>query len=260
MTTRRVRDHGRRARILHNEAIVSVLPLPDQKPAYVNRMFSAIAGRYDLLNRLMTFGLDQGWRRFAVARVTPQMWIGQRRALDVATGTGDFLPILRRAMPEAVVVGADFCLPMMQAGMSKLDAAGDPAGYVGGDALHLPFPDDTFDVITTGFGVRNVADLVGALREMQRVTKPGGKIACLEVARPESAIVRLGHSIYFTRIVPLLGWLIGGNAEAYTYLPQSAQRFPPPDHLRDLFKAAGWRHVRYTLLGLGAVAVHIAEK
>lgn len=223
-------------------------------------MFTAIAGRYDVLNRLMTFGLDQGWRRYAVARVVPSMWSGTRSALDVATGTGDFLPILHAAMPEALVVGADFCLPMMQAGLAKLDATQQRGAYVTGDALCLPFPDNSFDVITTGFAMRNVADLVGALREMYRVAKPGGRIACLEVARPEQALVRLGHRIYFTRIVPLIGAIVGGNGEAYTYLPQSAENFPPPEHLRDLFKAAGWRHVRYTLLGLGAVAVHIAEK
>lgn len=223
-------------------------------------MFTAIAGRYDVLNRLMTFGLDQGWRRYAVARVVPSMWSGTRSALDVATGTGDFLPILHAAMPEALVVGADFCLPMMQAGLAKLDATQQRGAYVTGDALCLPFPDNSFDVITTGFAMRNVADLVSALREMYRVAKPGGRIACLEVARPEQALVRLGHRIYFTRIVPLIGAIVGGNGEAYTYLPQSAENFPPPEHLRDLFKAAGWRHVRYTLLGLGAVAVHIAEK
>lgn len=239
---------------------MSVLPPIDQKPAYVNRMFSAIAARYDLLNRLMTFGLDQGWRRFAVRYVAAAPCTGDRRALDVATGTGDFLPILRAAMPDALVLGADFCLPMMQAGVSKLDAAGDRSGYIGGDALKLPFPDDSFDAITTGFGMRNVVDIEAALREMHRVAKPGGRIACLEVAQPRSALIRWGHRFYFTRVVPIIGALVGGNREAYTYLPQSAQQFPPPEHLRDLFEAAGWRQVRYTLLGFGAVAVHVAEK
>lgn len=239
---------------------MSVLPTPDQKPAYVNRMFSAIAARYDLLNRLMTFGLDQGWRRFAVNYVAAERRAESQRALDVATGTGDFLPLLHHAMPGALVVGADFCLPMMQAGIGKLDATGDRGAYVGGDALKLPFPDNSFDAITTGFGMRNVADLLGALREMHRVARPGGRMACLEVARPRNALVRLGHRLYFTRVVPLIGALVGGNIEAYTYLPQSADAFLPPDHLRDLLKAAGWRHVRYRLLGLGAVAVHVAEK
>ncbi len=238
---------------------MSVLPPPAQKPDYVNRMFSAIAARYDLLNRVMTFGLDQGWRRFAVRYVAAAA-SGTRRALDVATGTGDFLPLLHKAMPNAHVVGADFCLPMMQAGLAKVDATDGSGSYVGGDALRLPFADETFDAVTTGFGMRNVADLMGALREMQRVTKPGGRLACLEVARPASALLRFGHRLYFTRVVPLLGALLGGNAEAYTYLPQSAEHFPAPEQLRDLLTAAGWRNVRYQLLGLGAVAVHVAEK
>lgn len=239
---------------------MSVLPLPEQKPAYVHTMFAAIAGRYDLMNRLMTFGLDQGWRAFAARYVAAATTHGPRRALDIATGTGDFLPLLHRAMPDAMIVGVDFCPPMMQAGWHKLTATGGRGAFVGGDALRLPFPDHTFDAITVGFGLRNVADLMGALREMQRVAKPGGRMACLEVARPADPLLRLGHRFYFTRIVPLLGALVGGNAEAYTYLPQSAEAFPPPDHLRDLLKGAGWRHVRYRLLGLGAVAVHMAEK
>ena len=181
-----------------------------------------------------------------------------------SAGRGDryrrFSAAAAAALPGALVVGADFCLPMMQAGLAKLDATAGEGAYLGGDALRLPFDDNTFDRVTTGFGMRNVGDLSGALREMQRVTKPGGRLACLEVARPSSALLRLGHRLYFTRIVPLLGALLGGNGEAYTYLPQSAERFPPPEHFRDLLKAAGWRHVRYHLLGLGAVAVHVAEK
>jgi demethylmenaquinone methyltransferase / 2-methoxy-6-polyprenyl-1,4-benzoquinol methylase len=239
---------------------VSVLPPLEQKPAYVNRMFAAIAPRYDLMNRLMTFGLDQGWRRFAVTYVAAARTEGSRRALDLATGTGDFLPLLHRAMPDAAVIGADFSLPMMQAGLHKLDDTAGRGAFAGGDALRLPFPDNTFDALTVGFGLRNVADLMGALREMHRVAKPGGRMACLEVARPADPLVRLGHRLYFTRVVPLLGALIGGNMEAYTYLPQSADQFPPPEHLRDLLKGAGWRHVRYRLLGMGAVAVHMAEK
>lgn len=239
---------------------MSVLPSLEQKPAYVNHMFSAIAARYDLLNRLMTFGLDQGWRRFAVDCIAAHVDETPQRVLDVATGTGDFLPILHSAMPHALVVGADFCLPMMQAGFAKVEATGDRGAYVGGDALKLPFPDNSFDAITTGFGMRNVANLVGALREMHRVAKPGGRMACLEVARPGSAIMRWGHRTYFNRIVPVIGALVGGNREAYTYLPQSAAQFPPPEHLRDLLRAAGWRHVRYRLLGFGAVAVHVARK
>lgn len=236
---------------------MSVLPPLEHKPEYVNRMFGAIAARYDLLNRLMTFGLDQGWRRFAVQQVMPPDADATLAVLDVATGTGDFLPILRRAMPHATVVGSDFCLPMMQAGR---DRAADPGGYVTGDAMRLPFPDDAFDALTTGFAMRNVADIGVALNEMWRVTKPGGRMACLEVAKPRNPLIRLGHYVYFNRIVPIIGRLIGGNREAYTYLPQSAANFPPPPVLAEMMRAAGWQGVRYTLVGFGAVAVHVGEK
>ena len=224
---------------IFREASVSVLPSPEQKSAYVSHMFGEIAERYDLLNRLMTFGLDQGWRRFAVKQVAHSNMVGPRRALDVATGTGDFLPILHAAMPDALMVGVDFSLPMMQAGLEKLRAAGSHSGYVGGDALRLPFPDNSFDAITTGFGIRNVTDIEAAFREMYRVTKPGGRMACLEVAQPRNALVRFGHQLYFNRVVPILGDLVAGNAEAYTYLPQSAQQFPPPDAVCDFMRAAG---------------------
>ncbi|MBA3947519.1 MAG: class I SAM-dependent methyltransferase [Herpetosiphonaceae bacterium] len=236
---------------------MSVLPPPEQKPAYVNRMFGAIAGNYDSVNRLMTFGLDQGWRRFAVRQVTPKRSTGALAVLDVATGTGDFLPILRRAMPQATVIGSDFCLPMLQAGRKR---AGTVGGYVTGDALSLPFPDEAFDAVTTGFAMRNVADIETALQEMWRVTKPGGRMACLEVAQPRQPLVRWGHQLYFNHMVPQLGRLISGDAEAYTYLPQSAARFPAPDVLANYLRRAGWHEVRYTLLGLGAVAVHVGEK
>lgn len=238
----------------------SVLPTPAEKPAYVRRMFDAIAGRYDRMNRLMTFGLDQGWRRYAVREVCAAVERTQHmRLLDVGTGTGDFLPLLQRALPRAVVAGVDFSVPMMRAGAAKA-AALRGGGYVGGDALRLPFPGDTFDGVTTGFAMRNVADLPAALREIYRVTRPGARLACLEVAQPSQPVLRFGHQIYFNYLVPRIGRALAGHGEAYSYLPQSAGRFPPPEELSELLRAAGWRNPHYRLLGLGAVAVHTAEK
>jgi demethylmenaquinone methyltransferase/2-methoxy-6-polyprenyl-1,4-benzoquinol methylase len=233
---------------------MSVLPPIEAKAAYVERMFANIAGRYDQINAVMTFGLDAGWRRYAVAQIAPP---AGGRALDVGTGTGDFLPLL--AARGAQAVGADFTLAMMQAGLPKLDRAAR-AAFVGGDAMRLPFPDATFDALTTGFTMRNVVDIETAFREMWRVTRPGGAMACLEVARPRSALVRIGHRMYFEGIVPRLAQLFGGDAQAYTYLPQSARAFPPPERLAELMRAAGWSDVRYRLLGMGAVAVHIGHK
>lgn len=236
---------------------MSVLPPPEQKAAYVEQMFARIAPGYDRMNRLMTFGMDDGWRERAVVAIAPP---ANGRVLDVGCGTGSFLPLLAGWMPDGLAVGVDYTVPMLQAGLPNLDHAGDRAAFVGGDALRLPFADESFDALTTGFVMRNVVDIRAAFREMWRVARPGALLACLEVARPRNPLLRLGHAVYFERVVPLLARAVGGDATAYTYLPQSARAFPPPDELVELLRAAGWDKVRYSLLGLGAVAVHIARK
>jgi len=220
-------------------------------------MFARIAPHYDRLNRVMTIGMDRGWREFAAAAVAPP---AQGRALDVGTGTGDFLPILAAWMPHGLIVGLDFTVPMMQAGLPKLGAAQARASFVGGDALRLPFPDETFDAITTGFTMRNVADIGAAFREMWRVGRPNCVVACLEVARPRNSLLRVGHRLYFEQVVPRITALLGGDPTAYTYLPQSARAFPPPNTLAHIMQESGWSDVRYTLRGLGAVAIHTAIK
>jgi demethylmenaquinone methyltransferase/2-methoxy-6-polyprenyl-1,4-benzoquinol methylase len=236
---------------------LSVLPPPEQKAVYVERMFARIAPGYDRMNRVMTMGMDRGWREYAVRAAAPP---AAGRALDVGSGTGDFLIELAAWMPDGFAVGLDFTVPMMQAGLTKLAAAGGRAGFVGGDALRLPFPDGCFDAITTGFTMRNVSDIGQAFAEMWRVARPGGVVVCLEVARPRNPLLRLGHRIYFEQVVPRLTALLGGDPTAYTYLPQSARAFPDQPTLARIMEATGWREVRYTLLGLGAVAVHTAIK
>ncbi len=244
---------------------MSVLPPLEKKAVYVERMFAQIAPEYDRINRAMTLGLDQSWRLHAVDAVAPP---ANGRALDVGTGTGDFLPLLGAWMPAGVAVGVDFCVPMMQAGWSKLDdgavqhtaAPGSRLAFVAGDALQLPFPDECFDAITTGFVMRNVTDIVGTFGEMWRVARPGGAMACLEVARPRNPVLRLGHRYYFEQIVPWIGVLFGGDQQAYQYLPQSARAFPSPPELAHMMHMAGWQHVTYRLYNLGAVAVHTGVK
>jgi demethylmenaquinone methyltransferase / 2-methoxy-6-polyprenyl-1,4-benzoquinol methylase len=236
---------------------MSALPSIEEKPAYVERMFARIAPGYDRMNRLMTVGLDRGWREFTAAAVAPP---AGGRALDVGAGTGDLLKLLAAWMPDGLAVGVDFTLPMIRAGLPKIVGTRERATFVGGDALRLPFPDETFDAITTGFTMRNVRDIADAFREMWRVARPGCVVACLEVARPRNPLLRLGHRVYFEGVVPLLAGAFGADPAAYRYLPQSARAFPRPDALAHIMRDSGWHQVRYTLLGLGAAAVHTGIK
>ncbi len=235
---------------------MSVLPKPGEKAAYVERMFDTIAPRYDRINRLMTLGLDQGWRQQVVELVAPPY---NARMLDVGTGTGDFLPLLAAWAPQGLAVGLDFSRPMMRSGQHKLVDV-ERMAFVAGDALRLPFADEYFAAITTGFVMRNVTDIGQAFREMWRVAVPGAALACLEVARPQQPWLRLGHRIYFEGLVPRLGGWLGSDRQAYRYLPQSARAFPAPSVLARIIAQAGWQSVRYRRLSMGAVAIHVAIK
>ncbi|NJP04488.1 MAG: class I SAM-dependent methyltransferase [Chloroflexaceae bacterium] len=261
---------------------MSVIPPLEEKASYIKRSFADIATTYDRTNSVMTFGMHQLWRHYVVEAMAAPV---DGRALDVGTGTGDFLPLLSAWMPHGMAVGVDFCLPMMHAGQAKLDSSpasdiaaetvnhnGHPefqlpdtgkAGMialVGGDGLMLPFADNSFDVITTGFVMRNVTNIGAAFAEMWRVTRPGGTVGCLEVAQPKNPLLRLGHGVYFHQIVPWIGGMLSGNYRFYRYLPRSATLFPAPDQLAQIMQAAGWQHVHYRLLGFGAVAVHVGVK
>ena len=227
----------------------------EQKARYVQGMFSRIARRYDLMNVLMSFGQDEAWRRFAVDRARPKRG---GLALDVATGTGKIAQSM--AHRGAIAVGIDFCPPMMVQGRSEGVGAEEPVFFAGGDALSLPFADGTFDSLTTGFAMRNVTDIEGAFREMVRVTKPGGRIVCLEVGKPRWAITRLFHQAYTRGVMPLMGKLIVGDGDAYSYLPNSMGKFPPPEELARIMIRAGVRNVRWKQLTFGAVAIHWGEK
>ncbi len=233
----------------------------DGKAEFVNQMFARIARRYDLMNRLMTGGRDVTWRRFVVeqAALSPG-----GMALDAATGTADIALELARqngdGMGDGMVVGLDFCQEMMEVGQDKVAAAGARVRFVAGDMLHLPFPDNTFQAVTTGFAMRNVTDIPGTFAEMRRVVRPGGRVVCLEIARPGSLLFRPLFRLYFYRLVPLMGALISGQDEAYSYLPHSLTDFPAPDELAATMEEVGLRQVRYTRLNLGTVAVHVGVK
>ncbi len=232
-----------------------MLPTEAEKAAYVNRMFAAIARRYDLMNRLMTGGRDRVWRRYVVrlAELPPGGWL-----LDVATGTGEIGYEALRQVPDAHVVGVDFTHEMMLIGQRKQH--GGIMRFVEGDACRLPFADNTFDVVTSGFAMRNVADIRAAFAEQWRVAKPGGRVICLETTPPRRGLWGAIYRLYFFHLVPIVGGLISGQREAYTYLPRSTERFPSPEALKAIMEEVGLRHVRYRPLTLGTVAVHMGIK
>jgi demethylmenaquinone methyltransferase/2-methoxy-6-polyprenyl-1,4-benzoquinol methylase len=216
-------------------------------------MFDRIAGRYDAMNSVMSAGLHHRWRARAVdmAQVGPGA-----SALDVCCGTGDLALELRRRIGLAGrVVGLDFSAPMLELAERKSAASGAAVEWVQGNALELPFADRTFGAATVGFGVRNVADLPRAIGEMARVVRPGGRVAILEITTPQRPPLKWFFSVWFDRIVPLLG-AVAGDREAYTYLPSSVRRFPPADELAQLMDSAGLRDVRYVVLAGGIVAIH----
>ena len=233
----------------------NVLPAPVEKRAYVRRMFTAIASRYDLMNRLMTLGRDQAWRR-AVVSICALPRGG--RLLDVATGTGDIAYEALAADPTAQPVGLDLTREMMLQGRGK--HAGRVFPFTEGDALALPFAESTFDAACSGFMMRNVVDIRAAFAEQARVVKPGGKVVCLEITLPRTPIFSQLFRLYFFRIVPLIGGVLSGQREAYTYLPESVAVFPPPLELKQIMASAGLRDVQYRLAMLGTVAFHWGTK
>ncbi len=231
-----------------------VLPPPEEKPRYVRAMFARISRRYDLMNRIMTLGRDQRWRRLVVEMCALPPG---GRLLDVATGTGDIAYMARRLRPDVDVVGVDFTLEMMLVGREK--APHEPVRFVQGDALALPFADNTFDAACSGFMMRNVVDIAQAFAEQRRVVRPGGRVVCLEITHPRFGPWRRLFHLYFFHIVPLIGGLVSGVREAYTYLPHSTLPFPDADGLADIMRRVGLRHVRYRRLMLDTVAIHVGE-
>jgi demethylmenaquinone methyltransferase/2-methoxy-6-polyprenyl-1,4-benzoquinol methylase len=216
-------------------------------------MFDRIAGRYDAMNSVMSAGLHHRWRARAVDMA--EIAAGAS-ALDVCCGTGDLaLELRRRIGPTGRVVGLDFSAPMLELAERKAAASGAGVEWVQGNALELPFTDSTFDAATVGFGVRNVADLPRAIGEMARVVRPGGRVSILEITTPRRPPLKWFFSVWFDRVVPLLG-AVAGDREAYTYLPSSVRRFPPADELAQLMHSTGLREVRYVVLAGGIVAIH----
>jgi demethylmenaquinone methyltransferase / 2-methoxy-6-polyprenyl-1,4-benzoquinol methylase len=211
-------------------------------------MFDRIAPVYDVMNHVMTAGLDRRWRRLAAAEVV----LPGDRVLDSCCGTGDLAVEDERRGGR--VVGLDFSEPMLERARKKSGAI----EWVQADALALPFEDASFDAATVGFGVRNLADLEGGLRELARVLRPGGRLAVLEITRPKG-LLKPFFRLWFDVLVPFAGRVLPGG-KAYTYLPASVRRFPGPADLSTLLERAGFADVRYRLLGGGSVALHVGTR
>jgi len=221
------------------------LPTGDEKRVRVREMFDRIAPRYDALNRVMSVGMDQRWRRRALDKIA----VGQGDlVVDLACGTGDFCELVDQR--GAKVVGVDFALQMLRQGHNR----GLDFQFVQGDGERLPFRSASVDAVTCGFALRNFVSLDRVLGEIARVLKPGGRVALIDVDRPGWGPIRAAHSLYFDRIVPLVGGLVS-DRRAYRYLPQSTAYLPPADELRGMLSGAGFLEVSHESLFLGSAQI-----
>lgn len=232
----------------------------DKSEDRVRDMFAEIASRYDFMNHALSLGTDVYWRWRTVRKVAPQ---GHGPILDLCTGTGDLALAYRKAAKNGTaIVGADFCHPMLVIGHEKADRR-QIAGvtFVEADAQHLPFPDNTFQIVSVAFGLRNVTDTNRGLREMLRVCQPGGRVAVLEFSTPRWQPFRFVYQLYFRHVLPRIGQLLARNRQdAYNYLPQSVSEFPAGEALAERIRAAGASEVRYFPLTLGVATLYIGTK
>ena len=229
----------------------------ENKSLYVRRMFADIARRYDLLNAILSFGFDSGWRRFAIAQIKG---VPNGLILDLATGTGKIALLAAKRNPASTVVGVDFCSEMLAVARSSNRQSVNRVLLIQGDALQLPFSDNTFDCITIGFALRNVTSIASLFAEMARVAKPGGKMVSLELTRPSLRVLQPLHKLYISVVIRCVGGIISGKWAAYTYLPRSILEFPSPQEVQNVMEAAGWREVEIHRLTFGTATVQTGVK
>ena len=220
-------------------------------------MFSEIAPRYDLRNRLLSFGADLRWRRRAVDLALEK---APKRILDLATGTGDLALMLKERAPGAEVVGADFAPPMLAIARRKAEARGLEVRFLEADALALPFPDGAFDAVTIAFGIRNVPRIDKALAEAHRVLKRGGRFLCLEFSHVDVPLLDKIYETYSFKVIPPMGRMVTGEAEPYQYLVESIRKFPKPQAFANMIEDAGFRRAKFTPMTGGVVALHSGWK
>jgi demethylmenaquinone methyltransferase/2-methoxy-6-polyprenyl-1,4-benzoquinol methylase len=218
-------------------------------------MFDRLSGHYDLLNRMITFGFDATWRRRVIEKANLS---SGKRLLDVGTGTGDMALTAFRKEPFAQITAADFSYQMIRKGRSR--PLGNQIPWCSADALQLPFPDMTFDAVTSGYLIRNVLNPLKAFEEQLRVLKPGGRAVCLETSPPKQNLLRPLILVHLKLIIPLLGRLVGGNQAAYTYLPDTTRRFMEPHEMVATMQKAGFESVSCKLLMFGTMTLHSGRR
>lgn len=224
--------------------------------AWVRAMFGRVAHRYDLANHLLSFNIDRYWRARTVARVKDVLTRPESRVLDICCGTGDLMRALERGrLAGTPVMGCDFCHPMLVAAEPK---AGGGRLFEA-DALRLPLADASLDLITVAFGFRNLANYDAGLREMRRVLRGDGVAAILEFSQPPNPVFGALYNFYSRRVLPAIGGILTGEREAYTYLPESVRKFPAPQELAEMMRAAGFAAVKYERLTGGIVALHLGR-
>jgi len=233
----------------------------DKSTARIQEMFGLIAGRYDFLNRLLSLGIDRSWRRRTVKLVPP---VGDAPILDVCTGTADLaLAYWRASKDNTAIVGTDFCQPMLAIAQEKCRRAGalGQITLLEADTLRLPFPDNTFQIVSVAFGLRNVADTDAGLREMVRVCQSGGRVAILEFSTPTAWPLGAMYGWYFQHVLPRIGQALARNRQAaYNYLPQSVGRFPQGDALAERMRTAGLGEVKYWPFTFGVATLYWGQK
>ena len=238
--------------------MIENVPHEQQKSRAVQEMFTAIAPRYDFLNRLLSLGIDQQWRQFVGRRLAD---LEHPQVLDVACGTADLSLAIRQSNRQAKVVGLDFSTQMLTLAQEKIRQLSEADGLdlLAGSAEDLPFADQSFDALTIAFGIRNVIDRPRALREFCRVMKPGARLVILEFSMPDQFLLRALYRLYFLKILPLIGGLFARKS-AYKYLPESVVQFPERDEFARMVKGAGFSKLRYHPLTGGIVTVYLGEK
>jgi demethylmenaquinone methyltransferase/2-methoxy-6-polyprenyl-1,4-benzoquinol methylase len=221
---------------------------------WVRGMFGRIAGRYDLLNHLLSFNLDRRWRARTVNRVSEILLNPNARVLDLCCGTGDVL-LSMEARKKCESFGSDFCHPMLVEAKRKVASP-----LFESDALNLPLRNESLDLITIAFGFRNLANYRRGLEELLRVLKPGGTLAILEFSQPTNRPFAALYGFFSTRVLPKIGGLISGSSDAYSYLPESIRKFPTAEKLAEEMRAVGFNTVKFERMTAGAVALHLGKK